>query len=158
MLIVQVEGESNVPVANTTLLILVLFVNDINEVFNVLFVGVSYTKLVNNKGKHQVLLDMFPQLRGYGTGYIAKGIKERLEAVVGKIACLGESVYPFLHLRVEVFIGDLGFKFVEVDDSWRHKMNGNGNVLIICEVSSQIKVFQIQCNKADVESDNNAVE
>ena len=60
MLVVPVEGDSNVPVANPIIVTLLFFVNDKNEVFNVLFVDVSYANVVDSEVKHQVNVEKFP--------------------------------------------------------------------------------------------------
>ena len=93
-----------------------------------------------------------------GEGHISKRIKELEEAVVGNIVCSWESVHTFSHLSINRSIGDLGFEVVEVNDGWRQQINGDREVFIICEVTSQLNVFQNQCNKVSVGSANNIVE
>ena len=59
-LVVPVEGDSNVPVSNPIIVTLLFFVNDKNEFFNVLFVDVSYTKVVDSEVKYHVNVEKFP--------------------------------------------------------------------------------------------------
>ena len=63
-----------------------------------------------------------------------------------------------MHLSVDISIGDLGLKVVEVNDVWRHQKNGGVDVFIICQVASEIEVFQIKCHQAAVGGANNSVE
>ena len=44
---------------------ILFFVNDGNEVFNVLFVGVLYENVVDGEGEYQVTVEMFPQPGSY---------------------------------------------------------------------------------------------
>ena len=120
LLIFPVEGEFNVPGATPILGTLALFFNDGNEVFNVLFLVVLCVKFIDDEVEHQVTVKMFPKSGGYGKGHISKGIKELVEAVVGKPVCLEEFIHTFMNLSIDVSIGDLRFKVVEVDDGWRH--------------------------------------
>ncbi len=115
-LIVPIESEPNVPVATPVLGAFVFLGNDSNEVVNILLVSVSYTKVVNGEGEHQITVEMLPQAGRDRTWHVSKRLEEVAKTVVGKFSCLWEAIHAFAYFSVDVAIDNFGFEFVELND------------------------------------------
>ena len=70
----------------------------------VIFVGILDGKVIHDEGECNRPCMMFPETSGEVGGSISKGGKEFLQAIIGKLASLGEAIHTLANFDIDIAV------------------------------------------------------
>jgi hypothetical protein len=121
-------------------------------------VGVSDAEIVNDKAEGNVTCFVNPQARGEERhGYIAVGLQENGEVIIGNVPSLWEAIHTFTDLDINMVVMHKGRQVVFGHNQVRNDRNRDGHVFVLVHGCVQIKIFEIACHEAAIGSGDHAI-
>ena len=136
MFIVPVQGETNVAGSSPVCGEFILFFEDFKQSVNLGTVGISDSKVVNDERKHEIAVEVLPEVRSDSAGYVSMWLKEDVELFIGETPGLRQAIHSFSDFRIYVSVSNLVVELVKVHDGCGEHVEQDAYVFIIFEVAT----------------------
>jgi hypothetical protein len=157
--VVPIKREAKVSRAFPINVNLVVLLEYADEMFDVVLVGVLYSKVVNNKGEADWVPIVMP-VSWCDLALPVPCIVEALgEEVLGKNAGLREAVHPALHFTESVAICvHFVTESIFINDVWGEQFQFHSEVLLMIHGSHEVVVLDVDYHELCIGGGDDAVE